>query len=60
MDYIKNYDFFSTKAKFTFNKKGETRMKTVIGGIISLISISCSIAFSLYFLYLLLLKQINH
>ena len=49
MDYIKNFDFFSTKAKFTFNKKGETRMKTVIGGIISLISISCSIAFSLYF-----------
>ena len=49
MDFIKQFDFLSTEAKFTFNKKGETRVKTFIGGIISIISVITSLGLSLYF-----------
>ena len=49
MDFFKQFDFLSTEAKFTFNKNGETRVKTFIGGIISIISVLASLGLSLYF-----------
>ena len=43
MDYIKKFDFISYKAHFTFNDKGDKRYKTLMGGILSLISLIISI-----------------
>ena len=57
MYYIKNFDYLSYKAHFTFNEKGDKRYKTLIGGILSLTSIILSFAFICYFLYRFLEKQ---
>ena len=51
MKILKKLDFLSRSACFTFNERGETTYKTLIGGIISLISIFCSFSLCSYFLY---------
>ncbi len=51
MKILKKLDFLSRSACFTFNERGETTNKTLIGGIISLISIFCSFLLCSYFLY---------
>ena len=50
MKYIKKLDFLSCSAKFTFNESGETKYKTIIGGIISFLSIFGSCGLCIYFL----------
>ena len=50
MKYLKKIDFLSRAAKFTFNEKGETTYKTIIGGIISFLSIFGSCGLCIYFL----------
>ena len=57
MDYIKKFDFISYKAHFTFNDKGDKRYKTLMGGILSLISLIISFSFITYFLYRLIYKE---
>ena len=47
--YLRRFDFLSTEAKLTFNSKGDTRIKTPIGGLLSLISIIASITLFLFF-----------
>ena len=49
LKYIKQFDFLSTEAKLTFNIKGETRIKTIIGGFISVLSVIVSTSLTLYF-----------
>ena len=51
MHYIKNADILSFKVNFTFNDKGETRLKTLIGGTLSIFLIIISSIFTIYFLY---------
>ena len=51
MKILKKLDFLSRSACFTFNERGETTYKTLIGGIISLISMICSFSLCSYFLY---------
>ena len=51
MKYIKKIDFLSCSANFTFNENGETKYKTIFGGIISFISIFGSCGLCIYFLY---------
>jgi len=50
MKYIKKIDFLSRSANFTFNEKGDTTYKTMIGGIISFITIFGSFGLCIYFL----------
>ena len=50
MKYIKKIDFLSCSANFTFNENGETKYKTIFGGIISFISIFGSCGLCIYFL----------
>ena len=50
MKYITKLDFLSCSAKFTFNESGETKYKTIIGGIISFLSIFGSCGLCIYFL----------
>ena len=57
MKILKKLDFLSRSACFTFNERGETTYKTLIGGIISLISIFCS---SSLCSYLDFLKEKKH
>ena len=47
--YLRHFDFLSTEAKLTFNSKGDTRIKTPIGGLLSLISVIASITLFLFF-----------
>jgi hypothetical protein len=49
MKYIKKIDYLSRSAKFTFNEKGDTTYKTMIGGIISFITIFGSFGLCIYF-----------
>ena len=49
LKYIKQFDFLSTEAKLTCNIKGETRIKTIIGGFISVLSVIVSTSLTLYF-----------
>jgi hypothetical protein len=57
MKYIKTCDYLSYEAHFTFNDKGDKRYKTLLGGILSLISIIISVAFSIYFSFKLIYKE---
>ena len=57
MNFIKNIDYLSYKAHFTFNEKGDKRYKTLIGGTLSLISIIISFSFICYFFYRFMGKQ---
>ena len=57
MEYLKKLDYLSYQAHFTFNEKGDKRYKTILGGILSLISILLSMGFSLYFLQRFILKK---
>ena len=57
MKLIKKIDFLYQEAHFTFNKNGDTGLKTVFGGILSLITILLSIFVSFYFIIRLLLKK---
>ena len=54
---IKKIDFLYQEAHFTLNKNGDTGLKTVFGGILSLIAILLSILVSFYFIIRLLLKK---
>ena len=57
MNFIKNFDFLSFKVNFTFNDKGEIRLKTLMGGILSILLLLLSSIFTLYFLLRLLNLQ---
>jgi len=57
MCIIKNYDFLSHKAHFTFNELGDIRNKTLIGGLLSLFTIILSSSFIIYFFYKLIFKE---
>ena len=57
MNYIKTCDYLSYEAHFTFNDKGDKRYKTLLGGILSLISIIISVSFSIYFSLKLIYKE---
>ena len=57
MNCIIQWDYLSYKAHFTFNDKGDKRYKTLMGGILSLISLIISFAFISYFLYRLIYKE---
>ena len=57
MKYIKKIDFLSCSANFTFNENGETKYKTIFGGIISFISIFGSCGLCIYFLYKFLIEM---
>ena len=57
MNCIIQCDYLSYKAHFTFNDKGDKRYKTLMGGILSLISLIVSFAFISYFLYRLIYKE---
>ena len=57
INLIKKVDLYSYEGKFTFNDNGETGLKTLIGGILSLFSIITVAIFIIYFLIHLLLKE---
>ena len=57
INLITKADLYSYEAKFTFNEKGDTGLKTLTGGILSLFSIITVIIFSLYFMIRLFLRQ---
>ena len=57
INLITKADLYSYEAKFTFNEKGDTGLKTLIGGILSLFSIITVVIFSLYFMIRLFLRQ---
>lgn len=56
LDLIRYFDFLSTEVKLTINK-GDTRLKTVLGGMLSIISVIVTIAFGIYFFVQLLNKE---
>ena len=55
--FIKKVDFFSHKVTLTFNKNGETGYKTLLGGIITIVSILFSIICSFYFIFRLFMRK---
>ena len=57
MKLFHRFDFLSTEAKFTFNKQGDTRIRTVIGGILTIFSVLASFGLSLYFFVLFIFKD---
>ena len=57
MQFVKNLDFLSFKVNFTFNDKGEIRLKTLMGGILSILLVLLSSIFTFYFLLRLLNRQ---
>ena len=57
MNLIKNIDFLSFKVSFTFNDKGEIRLKTIMGGILSIFLLLLSSIFTFYFLIRLFNRQ---
>ena len=57
MNCLTSCDYISYKAHFTFNDKGDKRYKTLMGGILSLISLIISFSFITYFLYRLIYKE---
>ena len=59
MKILKKLDFLSRSACFTFNERGETTYKTLIEGIISLISIFCSFHY-VHIFYIDFLKEKKH
>ena len=50
MKYIKSFDYLSHKARLTFSNKGETRLKTFYGGLLSILSILIITILGIYFL----------
>ncbi len=54
---IRKCDFVSNKITLTFNEKGETRNKILIGGIISLFFIIIIIIYSFYLFILLFYRK---
>lgn len=48
--FFQNLDFISNEVKLTFHKKNEVRLKTALGGLLSLTSIALLIGICLYFL----------
>ena len=57
MGIIKKIDFLYEEAHFTFNKYGDTGLKTIFGGIISTIAILLSALISFYFLIRLIFQK---
>ena len=57
MKYIKKFDFLSYKISLRINKKGHTRYKTFIGGLISILTYLISISFCIYFLLRMLNRK---
>lgn len=57
LKYVKQFDYFSTKAKLTMNLRGKKQMETILGGIISLISITASATLTIYFFVQFLTKN---
>lgn len=49
LKYLKQFDYLSTEDKLTFNLRGKKKMKTIIGGIISMIAIASSVTLTIYF-----------
>ena len=56
MGLIKKIDFLFQEVHFTFNKKGDTGLKTIFGGLLSLLTILLSMTVSSYFIFRLLFK----
>ena len=56
MKYIKQLDFLSNEAHFTFNEQGDTINKTFFGGIITILSFSLIIVAGIYFF----VKLVSH
>ena len=57
MGLIKKIDFLFQEVHFTFNKNGDTGFKTLLGGILSLLTVLLSMIISIYFIIRLLLKK---
>ena len=57
MKIIKETDFLSQKVSLTINDKGDTSYKTLIGGIISILTVLFSIICCLYFLIRMLKRE---
>ena len=57
MKCIKKFDFLSYKISLRINKKGHTRYKTFIGGLISILTYLISISFCIYFLLRMLNRK---
>lgn len=49
LKYLKQFDYLSSEAKLTFNLRGKKKMKTIIGGIISMVAIVSSVTLTIYF-----------
>ena len=47
MEIVKSLDYLSTEAKLTFNSKGDTRNKTIVGGFLSIFGILSSFILSI-------------
>ena len=50
MKYIQSMDYLSHKARLTFSNKGDIRLKTIYGGILSIFSILIIAILGIYFL----------
>ena len=57
LKYVKQFDYFSTEAKLTMNLRDKKQMETILGGIISLISITASATLTIYFFVQFLTKN---
>ena len=49
MEIVKSLDYLSTEAKLTFNSKGDTRNKTIVGGFLSIFGVLSSFILSIFF-----------
>lgn len=57
MHFFKQFDFLSHEAKFTFNTKGDIRLKTTVGGLICILAILLTLGLSIYFIISLFKKD---
>ena len=57
MKIIKESDFLSQKVSLTINDKGDTKHKTLIGGLISIFTVSISTICCLYFIIRMLKRE---
>ena len=55
-----SFDYISCQAKLTFNPKGDTRLKTRVGGCITLIAVVLSIPLILYYVLSVVFHEKQH
>lgn len=56
-NWLKDFDILSSEAKFTFNKNGDTRYSTILGGVFSVFGIIICGIFTGYFMINLFTKK---